>query len=429
MKLLIIIVIVLGGAIGLGMYAMEDPGYVVISREPYTIRMSLALLVGFLLVLFMVLYLLLGLLTGLVQTPRRIRQWRMRKREQGAQQLTMKGFTHLIEGDWTKAEESLLASRDDNRASLMNYLGAAYAAQQQGLIDRRNAHLGAALKAFPHQAVSVRLTWARMEMQSGHWMHARSELESVRLKAPQNRAAVQLLAETYRQLGDWSSLVKLLPVLHKLMAFPEEELRRREVQALQGHLGAPALQPGSSARLDEVYEALPKKVRTDTVALASYARQLMHHGEHSRAEFVLRKALNRSWNGELIRLYGQLETPHLSDQIRLLQSWGKGHEEDTGLKWALAALHRRDNNLEEARTLLAQVVSDTGDAEAVEALGDLLEQMGESEKALMMYRQGLKTQAHPPAEPPDFGVSQALPDGSSTTGEFRHSIIPVASDR
>jgi HemY protein len=127
--------------------------------------------------------------------------------------------------------------------------------------------------------------------------------------------------------------------------------------------------------------------------VASYARQLIRSGEGQRAEAVLRRALNREWNPDLIRLYGVTETKHIADQIKLLESWGKKHVDDPDLMFAMAKLYRRDNQLESARELLTSVVTATGDSEAIAELGDLLEQMGEHESALLTYKQGLKALA------------------------------------
>lgn len=427
MKLIIAVVIALGLAVGLGMYAMEDPGFVVLSREPYTVRMPLALFVLALLILFAVLYLLFNFLVGLFRAPKKVKKWRQGKKETGAQQVTMKGFANLIEGNWQDAEGNLLTSVEHNKASLMNYLGAAYAAQQRGLPERRNEHLEAALAAHPRQELAIKLTRARMQMQSGEWGNARDQLEYIRLSAPRNVAAARLLADVYRHLGDWPALVKLTPTLKKLNAFPEEELKAREAQALSQHIESPALLQGDGSRVDQTFKALPRKSRKDAAAVAGYARQLIRSGEGNRAEAVLRKALNRGWNGELARLYGELETRNVTDQINLLQNWGKGLDDDVDLKLALARLYRRDNQLEKSRELLAQVVSATGEAEAVAELGDLLEQMGESETALATYRQGLKMLAGGAAASTAGGSLVALegPDGDGDAG----NTMPVVSDQ
>ncbi len=426
MKLIISIIIALGLAIGLAMYATEDPGYVVLSRDPYTVRMPLALFALFLVVLFAALYLLFNFIVGVFRAPKRVGRWRKGRKEVGAQHETMKGFASLIEGNWNDAEGHLMSRLEHNKASLMNYLGAAYAAQQQGEYDRRNGHIEAALAAHPQQELAIKLTRSRMLMQSGEWGDARDQLEYIRLSAPRNVAAARLLADVYRQLGDWPALVKLLPVLGKLKAFPEEELKARESQALQQHMEAPALLQGDGTRVDKTFKALPRARRKDAAAVAGYARQLVRSGEGHRAEAVLRKALNHGWNGELAKLYGELETRNTGDQIKLLQSWGKGHEDDPELLISLARLYRRDNQLEEARDILGRLVAQTGDAEALAELGDLLEQMGEPDSALATYRQGMRSLLG--SEAPAAGQNTAVLDAPKSAVDGGNTM-PVVSDQ
>ena len=422
--------IALACAIGLSMYALEDPGYVVLSREPYTVRLPLALFVLFALFAFAALYLLINFLVGVFRAPKRIGKWRKGKQEISAQQYTMKGFASLIEGNWADAEGNLLTKLDHNNASLMNFLGAAYAAQQQGQIARRNQHLDTALKNHPNQELAIKLTRARMQMQAGELADARDQLEYLRLSAPRSVAAGRLLADVYQQLGDWPSLVKLLPALGKLRAFPEQELAEREQLALSKHIEAPALLQGDGSRVDDTFRALPRKAKKDAAAVAGYARQLIRSGEPQRAEAVLRKALNRQWNGELIKIYGATETPHLRDQIKLLESWGSKNNktDDAAYRFAMARLLRRDNQTDAARELLTAIVNETSDAEAINELGDLLEQMGDSDSALLTYKQGMKALAGgnteaKPAEP----ESRLIALGSESAGPVANTM-PVVSE-
>jgi len=433
-KLVISIILAIGVAIALAMYAQQDPGFVVLSREwggePYTIRLPLALFALFLLVAFVILYLLFNFIVSLFRAPKNIGKWRKGKKEVSAQQHTMRGFAGLIEGNWSHAEGQLLSKLDHNKASLMNYLGAAYAAQQQGQLARRNQHLDTALKMHPRQELAIKLTRARMQMQAGEWGDARDQLEYLRLSAPKNVAAARMLADTYREVGDWPALVKLMPSLGKLKAFPEEELKQREKLALEQHIESPALLQGDGSKVDETFKALPRKKKKDATAVASYARQLIRGGEGQRAETVLRRALNREWNPELVRLYGVTETKHVHDQIKLLESWGKKHVDDPDLMFAMARLYRRDNQLDQAKKLLVSVVSATGDSEATAELGDLLEQMGEHESALLTYKQGLKalTGAGVVAAVVDTPAADlvALDDAGAVAG--LDNTLPVVSD-
>ena len=432
MRLVIFILIALAGALALSMYATHDPGYVVLSHDPYTVRLPMALFVLFLLIGFAILYLFFNFLVSLFRAPKKVKKWRKGKQELSAQQQTMKGFAGLIEGNWADAEGALLSKLDHNNASLMNYLGAAYAAQQQGQIARRNQHLKAALDSHPRQELAIKLTRARMQMQAGEFGDARDQLEYLRLSAPRNVAVARLLADVYREVNDWPALVNLMPALGKLKAFPEEELKARERVALEHHIEAPALLQGDGTKVDEAFKALPRKKKKDTAAVASYARQLIRAGEAQRAETVLRKALNREWDPELVKLYGLTETRHGNDQLKLVESWSKKYGDDPQLSLAMARLYRRENQLEKAKDLYAQVVAATGDSEAIAEMGDLLEQMGDPESALIAYKQGLRALAVPKPLTADVSHAESAlvaldVDDVEPTELERENAIPVVS--
>ena len=393
MKLLILIIIAFAAAIALGGYALQDPGYVVFALswndEPVTVRLPMALFLLITVIGFFALYLIFNFLATLFRAPKNYGKWRKGKHELSSQQYTMKGFASLVEGNWSEAEGNLLTKLDHNNASLMNYLGAAYAAQQQGQLARRNQHIEQALDEHPKQALAIKLTRARMQIQAGEMGDARDQLEFLRLSSPKNVAVTRLLADVYQNLQDWPALVGLLPSLKKLKALPEAEIQQRERLALQNHIEAPALLQGDGSKIDATFKALPSKSKKEPAAIASYVRQLIRSGEGQRAETVLRKALNKGWDGELIELYGLAQTEHAKDQIKLLEIWGQDHTEDTVLMLAMARLLRRDGQLEEAKTLLASVISETKSTEAIAELGDLLEEMEEGDAALLLYKQGL----------------------------------------
>ena len=139
----------------------------VLSRDPYTVRMPLALFALFLIAVFAALYLLFNFIVGLFRTPKRIGKWRKGKQEIGAQQVTMRGFASLIEGDWNEAEGHLLSRLDHNNASLMNYLGAAYAAQAAG-------------RTRPSQSASRSRTGGASEAGTGDQADPRANADAVR---------------------------------------------------------------------------------------------------------------------------------------------------------------------------------------------------------------------------------------------------------
>ena len=424
MKLVVTIIITLGAAVGFVLLAVEDPGYVVLARAPYTVRLPLALFVLAALVLFAGLYLLFNFIAAVLRAPKRMRKWRQRRNEASAQTHTMQGYARLIEGDWSKAEKKLLTHLPHNRSPLLNYLGAAYAAQQRGHLRRRDQYLADALARHPEQQLAVSLTAARLHYQAGEITESRDVLEKLRRVAPKNVPAARLLAVAYRRLADWNSLAALMPSLARLKAFPPEALAAWEKQAYEHYLSSPALLQGDGTRPAEAFKALPAARKKDPVVIAVYCRQLLRAGHHLLAEKTLRMALNRQWAAELADLYGKAETPFTDDQIKLVESWAKKYGAHADLTLALARLYHRDRQWGKARELFGEVIADGRD-EACAELGALLEEMGEKDAALSCYRQGMA--AHAPesevAEPPPAGELVALDGRAVEAGGAE--VMPV----
>lgn len=424
MKLVITIIITLGAAIAFALFAMEDPGYVVLARAPYTVRLPLVLFGLIVLLAFAALYFLLSVIVGVVRLPKKVRRWRLRRNQASAQTHTMQGYAGLIEGDWAAAERNLLTHLQDNQSPLLNYLGAAFAAQQRGHLRRRDQYLEDALRQYPKQRLAIGLTTARLHYQAGEIAQSRDALEKLRKIAPKNVPVARLLADVYRELGDWNSLTTLLPSLARLQAFPPPELAAREKQAYTHFLTAPALLQGDGDRPTQAFNSLPASRRKSPAVVAGYARQLLKAGQHVLAEKILRKALNRQWDDDLAYLYGKAETSFVGDQIKLAESWVQKYGSHADLTLTLARLYRRDRQWQKARDLFNQAIADGGREEACADLGSLLEEMGEQEAALRCYRRGMAALAPQldvaaPPQPP-AGELVALDDAQEAG-----SVMPV----
>jgi len=409
-KLIVTIIITLGAAVGFVLLTAQDPGYVVLARAPYVVRMPLALFVMAVAAGFAALYLLFNLIGGVLRAPGRMRQWRQQRGRASAQFHTVQGYAGLIQGDWPEAERQLLSKLQYNQLPLLNYLGAAYSAQQQGHLRRRDRYLDEALERHPKQRLAISLTRARLHCQAGEIAVAREVLEKLRPVAPRSVPAARLLADIYRDQQDWQALAMLMPALARLRVFPPEQLAERQREAYVRYLGAPgAPQRGRPAQL---FKSLPGAAQKDPSVLAGYCDQLIAAGEHIPAEKTLRRALNRRWDAKLANLYGRAETPFVDDQIKLAQSWAKKYGDHPDLTLTLARLYRRARQFEKARGLFMRAISEGAPDPARAELGSLLEDMGDKDAALRCYRQGLAALTPPPgdAEPlpgPDAPSLQA----------------------
>ena len=84
MTAIVLVLVALAAALTLGLLAREDPGYVLISRWPYEIEVSLALFLAGLGLALIVLYIAIRILFRIFRAPRDLHHWQVRRRHDRA---------------------------------------------------------------------------------------------------------------------------------------------------------------------------------------------------------------------------------------------------------------------------------------------------------------------------------------------------------
>ncbi len=406
MKLLILILVALGVAIAAAqLVSTTGPGYVLLSLQNWTVELSLTMFVALVVGAFIVIYLALRMLAGIWKTPKKVGHWRKDRLKTKAARAQTHGMMELIEGNWPKAEKRLLRHLDNTEKPLLNYIGAAHAAQEQGDLKKRDAYLDAALKQEPAQRLAIGLTQAKLQYQTGQLAEARKTLNNLRAQAPKNKRILTLLIRVCQELGDWRGLLDILPAAHKLGVLPEEHL-----ETLRHHAGRRLLTADGADNPPSVWESFPREFKKDPKLVAAYAEQLVQKEQMDESEALLRKSLKQHWDPDLVRLYGQVRSSDVAKQLKTAEKWADQHGDDPHLLLTLARLCMANELWGKARSYLETSIAKGGPAEAYQDLGRLLEQLGEPQKALSYYRKGLETAAPHEVEPlpmPDPGTSSA----------------------
>ncbi|MBT7812384.1 MAG: hypothetical protein HN549_02875, partial [Proteobacteria bacterium] len=163
-------------ALTLGLLAQDDPGYVLISRWPYEVEISLALLLAISIFGVVGIYFLVRSILRIFRTPSDIRSWQLAREHRRADHATLSGYARLIEGEWEEAEALLIAGLGKGSTPLLQYLGAAYAAQQRGDLENRDQYLLEARSQSPEHLTAIEITRARLLERAGQIDEARGVL-------------------------------------------------------------------------------------------------------------------------------------------------------------------------------------------------------------------------------------------------------------
>ena len=200
-------------ALALGAYAAYalrlDSGYVLLSYREWVLETSL---IGFAIAVAALIFVLVygtRLLLGAIHLPETIRSALARRRSRRADQGFVDGLKLLLAGDAKKAEVALVRRAADHPAPELNYLFAARAAQQAGVLERRDHYLSLARVQADNSAAVV-LMEAELLATAGERPAAIERLQQLRGARPRHAATGALLAEYLAAEQRWQELHCLL---------------------------------------------------------------------------------------------------------------------------------------------------------------------------------------------------------------------------
>ncbi len=385
MKLVLVIMIALVAAAALALGAIENPGYVLIGFGKWRVETTLSFLIIVMLVLFVVSYYLIRFILGLIRIPRATREWNTRRKFTTARKGLNQGLIKLVEGEWKGAEKQLLKQIAYSDNPMLNYLAAARAAQKQGAEERRDGYLLAARESGPNTDVAVGITQAELQISHRQLEPALATLTRLRDVAPRNHRVLEMLMHLYMNLGDWNHLSELLPELHKRKVITGAQADSLE-QEVHLQLLEQSARIGDVTDLKDAWSRVPKRLTRDERLQLAYAGYLQKLGAEDNAEVLVRRALQRNWNSQLVNIYGQLEGSDSARQLAGAESWLKDHETDPDLLLSLGRLAMRSQLWGKAQGYLESSVAIAPTVEGYQLLANLLEQLGDKVEAAECYR-------------------------------------------
>ena len=362
-------------------FLLGDSGYVVINFRGYLVEMSVPVLVG----LIVLLMLTIWLVRRVIQAPRRLGEAAGRYRAGRAGQKLTRGMIEVAEGNFARGEKLLARAASTSDSPLFNYLQAARAAHLQGQDGRRDEWLKLAYEQTPEASNAVLLTQAELQLDREQYEQALATLRRLDENSRDHSYALGLLGRLYFRLEDWANLEQTLPRLRKHGRIDQATINRWTVRVHTENLRRAV---DSDGVLGE-WKNVPKRLKAELPLLEAYYLNLMRTGLHDKAEKDLAAALKAEWRPSLVRLFGLVEGPDPSKQLKRAEGWLSKHGEDPDLLLSAARLCLRNELWGKARSYLETVISLRPTPEAYQVYGRLLNQMGESDAAADAYMAGL----------------------------------------
>ena len=271
------------------------------------------------------------------------------------------------------------------RLYLIIYGGAGDGAVDGPQDQRRDEWLKLAYEHTPEAANAVLLTQAELQLDREQYEQALATLRRLDENSRDHSYALGLLGQLYYRLHDWPSLALILPRLRKHGRVEQGTLDKWSVRVHSENLGRAT--DGEAVLVE--WKSVAKRLKLEPALLEAYYTNLMRCDLHATAEKDLAAALKSDWRGPLVRLFGLVEGPDPSKQLKRVEGWLASHGDDPDLLLAAARLCLRNELWGKARSYLETVISLRPTPEAFHVYGRLLNQLGEGDAAADAYRSGL----------------------------------------
>lgn len=360
----------------LGNLLLADPGYIAIRFAGHLVEMTA--ITGLLLTI--VGYFAVRLVLRAIHARRGWREAQLTRRRERARRNLAASLLELAEGKWESAEQTATKYVRDSEHSMVHYLIAARAAELQGSAQRRDEWLARALETPADSHTPALITQAEFLMKHKQWEAARTALEQIELRGEQHPHALLLLARIYRQTGEWQKLQALEPRLRSTRGIETSVADATVAQIYLDRLKAAGIARDSAA-LRSAWSDMPKSLCERADIVAACARAAIACGESDVAEKRLRDLLKSEWDESAVQTYGELETREPLQTLERAESWLPAHSEDPVLLLSCARLSIRAELYGKARSYLETSLAIRPRLEAYQLFADLLEQLGERDRA------------------------------------------------
>lgn len=371
-----------------------ESGYVLVSVGNWVLETSLLGFIAAVALFFLAIYYVLKLLDLGLKLPGRLRRSQERRRADAAQLAFQRGLLRLFEGQWQRAEAELIRRASDHHAAHLNYLAAARAAQRVGAPERRDHYLALVRERAPKMSFALLLTQAELQRERGEFALVRDTATTLRQLDAQHGYALELLAESHAELGEWASLRTLLAESGTRKALGTARWQELSIQAATALLRSSI----DHAALDDaktVWAETPASVQQDAGVTLAYAQALVRLNADAEARALIEATLARRWDAALVALYGPLFTEDPVAQLANLERWLQLHGEQPMLLETAGQVCLKNKLWGKAKSYLEAVIAQAPTPRAYLELARLCELTQQPEEAQAHYRAGLALAADP----------------------------------
>ena len=222
-------------AVGIALAARFNDGYLLLVLPPYRAEISLNLAVPLVLGGFAMLYALLRGAALTLSLPRRVREYRERRRREKAGESLDDVVRLICEGRYRQALKKAGEAHADAESPALAALLAARSAQRLGEHDEQQAWLARAVHDDPKMQCACLMLEAEMHLETRRYDDAVAVLKRLQQASGRHVAALRLELLAQQGGGHWDEVRRLAQLLEAHHALPVEDaaaIRRQADAAL-----------------------------------------------------------------------------------------------------------------------------------------------------------------------------------------------------
>ena len=385
MRFLFVLFVALALGVGLSMLA-EEPGYVLLTREPWSVETTFTLFIVAVLALIVLSYALFRTVFYLFSTPERVRKWNRQRNRKQAYQDIREGLKNAITGNWVQGQKLLSRKSEHNPMPEVGLSIAAWIAQQRGDLEQRDDYLTEASKIENSEPV-VSIVKSFLQKQAGQNEQALATARLLHEQHSNSPVISRMLTDLLNEAGEWEDLYTLLSSSPDV----SDSMTEQQRDELLNHAASNLLASSTDRQQAESYwKRLAKKTRKHATVIASYTEVLNRFEAADEAESLIRNTLRETWSDELVEIYGLLETSDPASQLKQAEQWAPEHPDNTALMLTLGRLSIRNSLWGMARSYLEVAVQNDDQVVAFLELARLYDSLDEPDKAKDVYRRGVE---------------------------------------
>ncbi|GAB4255106.1 MAG: heme biosynthesis protein HemY [Methylomicrobium sp.] len=367
----------------------DSPGYVLIGIGHWSLETSLIVFGVTMIIGFFFLYLFFRWLGWLLRLPGRMKTRGQNIKFNRSQEALIAGLVDSAEGNWEKAEKILIKHASHSGAPLIHYLTAARAAQSRGAVEKRDEYLRIAAERAPGSDVAVGLTQAELHLSEQQFDQALATLTKLHTINPGHATVLKLLHHTYRQIGDWEGIRKIIPSLNKNKVLMETEIKLLEAEAFSGLLRQAAEQ-GDYTKMQALWQEIPEHIKRMPGIPAIYFAGMIDVGAGDKIEDELAKAISEHWDETLLVLFGSVASKDVERQLKTAEGWLRVYPDSPVLLRVLGKISKRCQDIDKAGQYLEKSIALEPSVSAYQLLADILSERGDKNNALECYKCALE---------------------------------------